>query len=228
MPVIQDTEKDSGVDVLSVMEGLKSPDKPDEAPVNKHPLRRVGYTIDMSINLGNASHFDVHDASQGFSVWTEELRGLGYNWYFVMPNVYGRRPDGSIFSGIAVKLSYGVAISWDGRVLRHCTSISHPDGRPPDPENSGASPRVSSDCKQRFRNYLYGNFTSAKERIVQAGRARSAGAQESIKNVMEVDGNVEEDVSCNDQALTATDAVAPFLELLTVGDYSIPKKRKHH
>ncbi len=62
---------------------------------------------------------------------------------------------------------------------------------------------------------------------MQAGRARSAGAQESIKNVMEV-GNVEEDVSCNDQALTATDAVAPFLELLTVGDYSIPKKRKHH
>ena len=31
--------------------------------------RRVGYTIDMSINLGNSSHFDVHaDASQGFSV----------------------------------------------------------------------------------------------------------------------------------------------------------------
>jgi hypothetical protein len=150
MLVIQDTEKDSGVDALSVMEGLENhPNKPDQPPTtppsNQHPLRRVGYTIDMSINLGNASHNDVHDASQGFSVWTEELRGVGYNWFVVMPNVYGRRPDGSTFSGIAIKLLYGVAISWDGRVLRHCTSLSHPDGRP-DRENPAASPRVSSDC----------------------------------------------------------------------------------
>ena len=231
MPVIQDTEKDSGVDALSVMEGLENhPDEPDQPPTtppsNQHPLRRVGYTVDMSINLGNASHYDVHDASQGFSIWTEELRGVGYNWFFVMPNVYGRRPDGSTFSGIAIKLSYGVAISWDGRVLRHCTSLSHPDGRPYR-ENPAASPRVSSDGKQRFRNHLYGNFSSAKERIVQAGRARSAGAQ-SIKRVMEVDGNVEEAVSHDaDEASTAIDAVAPFLKLMNVGDYSIPKKRKH-
>jgi len=180
----------------------------------------------MSINLGDASHYDVHNASQGFSIWTEELRGVGYNWFFVMPNVYGRRPDGSTFSGIAIKLLYGVAISWDGRVLQHCTSLSHPDGRPYR-ENPAASPRVSSDGKQRFRNHLYGNFSSAKERIVQAGRARSAGAQ-SIKRVMEVDGNVEEAVSHDaDEASTAIDAVAPFLKLMNVGDYSIPKKRKH-
>ena len=30
--------------------------------------RRVGYTIDTSVNLGNLSHFDVHDASQCYSV----------------------------------------------------------------------------------------------------------------------------------------------------------------
>lgn len=165
MPVMLDTEKDSGLDALPVMEGIVHPAEKSAG--------RVGYTIDMSINLGNASHHDVHDASQGYSVWTEEVCGLGHNWYFVMPNLYGRRPDGSTFSGIAVKLSYGVAISWDGRVLRHCTSISHPDG-PPKPEHPWHSPRVSSDGRQRFGNYLYGNFTSAKERIVQAGRARSA------------------------------------------------------
>ena len=62
---------------------------------------------------------------------------------------------------------------------------------------------------------------------MQAGRARSAGAQ-SIKRVMEVDGNVEEAVSHDaDEASTAIDAVAPFLKLMNVGDYSIPKKRKH-
>jgi hypothetical protein len=39
--------------------------------------RRVGYTIDLSFNLGNSSHFDVNDASQGYSCWTEEMLGWG-------------------------------------------------------------------------------------------------------------------------------------------------------
>jgi hypothetical protein len=90
--------------------------------------RQVGYTVDMSVDLGNASHFDVHDASQGFSVWTEEVCGRGANWYILMPNLYGKRPDGRLFAGIAVKLAHGVAISWDGLVIRHCTSLSQPDG----------------------------------------------------------------------------------------------------
>jgi hypothetical protein len=53
----------------------------------------VGYTIDMSVNLGNASHYNVHDTLLGFSVWTEEIRGLGSNWFFVMPNLNEERPD---------------------------------------------------------------------------------------------------------------------------------------
>ena len=166
MPVIVDAEEDSGLDAMPVMEGL-------EQPLGNR--RRVGYTIDMSINLGNASHYDVNDASQGFSVWTEDFSGVGYNWYFLMPNLYGRRPDGSGFSGVAVRLSQGVAISWDGRVLRHCTSLSHPDG-PPHLENPSASPRVSSKTTHRFRNNLYGNFTGAKEKIVNAGRVQSAAS----------------------------------------------------
>jgi hypothetical protein len=102
----------------------------------------------------------------------------------------------------------------------------HPDG-PPDPEDCNASPRVSSNGKQQFANHLYGNFSGAKERIVQAGRTSSAGA-ESYKK-MYVDGNVEEDVSLNGNAFpTAANAVAAFVELLNVGDYSIPKKQKHY
>jgi hypothetical protein len=46
---------------------------------NLERRREVGYTIDVSVNLGNRSHFDVHEASQGFSVWTEEVPGLGAN-----------------------------------------------------------------------------------------------------------------------------------------------------
>ena len=38
----------------------------------------VGYTFDMSVNLGNSSHYDVNNASQGYSVWTE--RGDPWPW----------------------------------------------------------------------------------------------------------------------------------------------------
>jgi hypothetical protein len=41
----------------------------------------VGFTIDMSVDLGNSSHYDVGNVSQGFSVWTEEVPGLTSNLY---------------------------------------------------------------------------------------------------------------------------------------------------
>jgi hypothetical protein len=132
--------------------------------------RRVGYTIDTSVNLGNSSHFDVHDASQSYSVWLEEMLGRGANWCFVLPNVYGTKPDGKPFRGMAVKLAHGVAISWDGRVIRHCTSVSHPDGM--------EKPMVGEVPDSHFENHLYGTFTGAKERIVWAGRAQSAASYE--------------------------------------------------
>ena len=122
----------------------------------------VGYSIDMSVDLANASHFDVHDASQGFSVWTEETPGLASNWHFVMPNLHGVSDDGKIFNGVAVKLRHGTAISWDGRVIRHCTSLSYPDG----PEGNMVG--------QGTGNHLYGTFAAAKERIVGSGRAKAA------------------------------------------------------
>jgi hypothetical protein len=149
--VIRDAEGDSGLQPVAPMDGEGG--------------RRVGYTIDMSVDLGNASHYDVHDASQGYSVWTEEFPGRGTNWYFVMPNLHGRQPDGRAFSGLAVQLTHGVAISWDGRVIRHCTSLSQPDG-----------PAVDTVCEgsKCGMNHLYGTFTSAKERVVDAGRTLSA------------------------------------------------------
>jgi len=67
---------------------------------------------------------------------------------------------------MAVKLGHGVAISWDGRVIRHCTSVSCPDGL-----ERGF---VTGKRESPFRNYLYGTFTAAKEKIVEAGRAACA------------------------------------------------------
>ncbi len=56
--------------------------------------QRVGYTIDMSVDLGNLSHFDVHDVSYCFGVRTEEVPGRVENWFFVLPNEHGlKQPE---------------------------------------------------------------------------------------------------------------------------------------
>ena len=60
----------------------------------------------------------------------------GTNWFLVLPNIYGVRPnpDGHEwirFEGLAIRITNGVSIvSWDGRDIRHCTSLSEPDGPP--------------------------------------------------------------------------------------------------
>jgi hypothetical protein len=168
----------------------------------------------MSCNLGNSSHFDVHDASQGFSVWTEEHQGVAKNWYFIMPNVHGRKFDGSTFAGVAVKLRHGTAISWDGRVVRHCTSITMPDGI------DGGSP-LDGKRKRDFANHVYGTFTAAKERIVQAGRqfaAKGAVKTQDDETIVNADLVCEEDSS----VFNGT----PDLPALLLDQYIIPKKKK--
>jgi hypothetical protein len=67
LAVIQDAEGDTGLSPVSSM----------GQPGN---MLRVGFTIIMSVGLGNSSHYDVGDVSQGFSVWTEEVPGLASNW----------------------------------------------------------------------------------------------------------------------------------------------------
>ncbi|KAI2497450.1 hypothetical protein MHU86_17054 [Fragilaria crotonensis] len=157
-------------DVLGVILGLEADSGLEPIPpMNGDGVERVGFTIDMSVNLGNASHYDVHDASQGYAVWTEDKPSVGFNWFFILPNVHGLKPDGATFSGLAVRLCHGAAICWDGRVLRHCTSISMPDG--PNGE------RVSKGARQHFQNNLYGTFTAAKEKVVSAGRDLCAKKQ---------------------------------------------------
>jgi hypothetical protein len=141
-------------DVMAVVQDME--DHSDVVPVE--PMGgdwkglRVGYSIDTSDDLGNAAHYEVHDASQGFSVWTEDNPGTATNWYFLMPNVHGVNNGGTHYNGIAINLRHGTAISWDGRVVRHCTAVPCP----------GVS------------NHVYGTFTAARERIVGVGRALAA------------------------------------------------------
>ncbi len=149
LAVIQDADGDTGLSPVSSM----------CEPGN---MLRVGFTINKSVDLGNSSHYDVGNVSQGFSVWTEEVPGLASNWYFVMPNLYGIENDGNPFNGVAVKLLHGTAISWDGRVIRHCTSLTSPDGRP------------ETQFVSESSNHVYGTISAAKERIVNVGRRIAA------------------------------------------------------
>ncbi len=56
-------------------------------------------------------------------------------------------------------------------MLRHCTSVSKPDGED--------SAKVSSGGGQIFDNHLYGTFTACKEKIAKAGRANACAAMSS-------------------------------------------------
>ena len=94
--VILCTEADSALRPIVPMDGTDG--------------KRVGHTIDMSVNLRKTSHYDINDALQGFAVWTEENPSMDSSWYFVMPNVHGKCPDGVPFFGLAVSLSNGAAI----------------------------------------------------------------------------------------------------------------------
>jgi hypothetical protein len=133
--------------------------------VDKGSEDRVAHSIDMSVDLGNASHFDVGDVLQGFLVWTEEVPGLAANCFFVMPNVCGMN-NGTPFNGVAVKLYHGTSICWNRRVIRHCTSKTFPDGI--DTEFGGGT--------QLTLNHVYDTFSSPKERIVNAGQCIAAAA----------------------------------------------------
>ena len=76
----------------------------------------------ISIDLNNSEHWDCNDGSPGCSVWVadEGPDASADNWYFLLPSAHvdgDERP-------IAIKLSHGTFISWDGRIgaVRHCSA----------------------------------------------------------------------------------------------------------
>ena len=72
---------------------------------------------DASYNLANPCHCDVADAWRSFAIWVRGNPGNNNipaprDHWFLFPDV-----------GLAIELVDGVAISWDGRVAAHCTSM---------------------------------------------------------------------------------------------------------
>lgn len=120
---------------LSASEVMRSMDKNTFDSIRKAeeekekflPLREMGGAngpgscIMFSKNLANASHYDVNDKSRSFAIWAEERIEMAKNWFFVLPDV---QLDGSM--GVCIRLSHGTCISWDGTLIRHCTSVTEP------------------------------------------------------------------------------------------------------
>ena len=100
----------------------------------------------VSVNLGNASHYDNGDLSHGVAIWTELKPGMAKNWYFILPNVLIPNSNGRC--GVAIKLHHGCAISWDGRYIRHCSSV---------PQQVGG----------KTGNTVFGHFWAAKQNILK-------------------------------------------------------------
>lgn len=73
-----------------------------------------------SIDLANAAHLDPDDDSRSFAIWVTSNPQLPppKTWFFLLPDV-----------GLAIELWDGVAISWDGRAVRHCTAVQESDPR---------------------------------------------------------------------------------------------------
>ena len=88
--------------------GVEPPPSLNDAP---------GSRMMVSVNLANSPHYDTGDTCESVAIWVEEKPGQSENWYFVFPNM---SCQGS--QGVVVKLLHGLAISWDGREIFHCTS----------------------------------------------------------------------------------------------------------
>ncbi len=96
------------------------------------------HTFMISRDLANSSHVDSGDQSISICTWTESKPGTAKNWFLVFQNT-SLRNDPS--KAIVIKLSHGLTISWDGRVLHHCTSVT----------------------SVGFKNHVYGNFTGVSK-----------------------------------------------------------------
>ena len=64
-------------------------------------------------NLGNPAHYDLLDGFRGFAQWyADDPQAKITSWWFVLPE-----------HGVAIELQDGALISWDGRVVLHCSSV---------------------------------------------------------------------------------------------------------
>ena len=77
----------------------------------------------MSFDLGNESHFDVNDLGKSFSIWVERKPGTARNWFLCFPNMQIKY-QGRIYQGLRIQLFDGAVVEWDGRAMKHFTTVT--------------------------------------------------------------------------------------------------------
>ena len=83
-----------------------------------------------TMNYGNEDHVDGGDHCQGITIWHESnpptvkqsARRTLKGWYFLFPNMEVRIGE-EWKKGVAVRLQHGTVVTWDARLIRHCTSL---------------------------------------------------------------------------------------------------------
>jgi hypothetical protein len=201
---IQDMERAAGCQSLPCMEKSFVNRSKHVCTTTKIQSARVGLTMDVSCNLHNSAHYDVNDATPGFAVWTESQPGDTKFWYFILPQVYGRRADGSTYNGVAIKLTHGVAISWDGRRIKHCTAMKRV---------------IKGDT-----NYRYGTFCGAKTSLVKLGLKGNGCLEGHGSDDVLSSGAVIQQQDVIRQGDVGSQPCADLVELKIPASYKIPRK----
>ena len=76
-------------------------------------LGEVPQSWAVSVNLGNSMHVDANDGARSFAMWVARhgYEGASCSWWLLFPR-----------HGVAVAITHGTFISWDGRVAPHATA----------------------------------------------------------------------------------------------------------
>jgi hypothetical protein len=86
-------------------------------------LLRISCKFFSTINFANELHYDPDDLSVTFAHWVERYPGTARNWYLVFPNMIVHK-DGIEYKGLQIELCEGACVEWDGRIMKHCTTVS--------------------------------------------------------------------------------------------------------
>ena len=85
-------------------------------------------------DYNNETHVDPNDYSQGIVIFHENSpptekqfsKRRIKDWFFCYPDLEMFDEDRKVWrKGVAVQLQHGTVISWDARIIRHCTSMPH-------------------------------------------------------------------------------------------------------
>jgi len=77
----------------------------------------------VSCDLGNESHYDSGDNGKSISLWVERRVGTTKDWSLCFPDMKVDYRD-KTHRGLRIQLSDGAVVEWDGRRMKHFTTVT--------------------------------------------------------------------------------------------------------